>query len=747
VNARRLLVLIVLCVAVVPASSATATYPGAVGRIVFTSDRGSSSTSEVYSAAADGTDVKRLTWNNGFEQDPAWSPDGSHIAYESSDQDRFRIFVMNQDGSDQHVVSPGTTSIVMDWQPAWSPDGTQIAFASTRPTGNAWHIWVMNADGTNLHQLPGDLSQHPAWSPDGLRIAGDDGTGPLYIINADGTNERRLTTPPDGRYDEAPDWSPDGSSLVFSERTFGGASSALYAINADGAGNHQLTSGEYADYDPSWSPDGTGIVFRRRADASGYFQLYTVGAGGGAATQLLSSARNDMGPGWGSTTVSPTPSPPQAPRVDIFSPTATGFYWAGTTDHVVYTCSSDVSFVVSCIGSQPFGAIVDTSFAGLHHFSVTATDVEGRQTTETVDYTVLDFTRPTIQLRTPVDGGTYDVGENATVDFACSDGVGGSGIVYCAGTRPNGAPLDTTHIGSFTFQVNAVDGANNISTATATYRVVDRMPPAITITTPAGQAVYKQNQVVTADYTCIDERGGSGLASCKGNVAPGAAIDTSTAGDHTFTVTATDTAGNTATATRDYSVIQDRTPPSITITTPTGQAVYKQNQVVTADYTCTDEPGGSGLASCNGDVASGAAIDTSTVGDHTFAVTAEDGARNTASASSGYTVIYDFSGFFAPVAVFPTANPAKAGQGVPLKFSLHGNQGSDLFAGGFPAWVPCDSPAAASTTASGTLSYNASLDRYTFLAATDKAWAGTCKDVVITLRDGATHRARFAFGK
>jgi len=663
VNARRLLVLIALCVALVPASSATATYPGAAGRIVFTSDRAGSSTADVYSAAADGTDVKRLTWTDGFEQDPAWSPDGSRIAYESSEQGRYRLFVMNQDGSDQHLVSPDAISLVVDWQPAWSPDGTQIAFASTRPTGGAWHIWVMNADGTNLHQLPGNMSQHPAWSPDGLRIAGDDGTGPLYVINTDGTDERRLTTPPEGRYDEAPDWSPDGTSIVFSERTFDGTSSALYAIDADGSGEQQLTSGDYADSEASWSPDGTRVVFTRRAAPGGYVQLYTVAAGGGAATQLLSSGRNDMGPGWGSSTVGPTPSPPQAPRVQIFSPTVTGLYFPGTTDHVFYTCTSDISFVVSCIGSQPVGAIVDTSFAGLHQFSVTATDLEGRQTTATVSYTVLDFTPPTIELRTPVDGGTYDVGQNATVDFACSDGVGGSGIRYCAGTRPNGAPLDTTHVGSFTFQVTALDGANNIATATATYHVVDRTPPSITVTTPAGQAVYTQNQVVAADYAC------------------------------------------------------------------------------------TDEPGGSGLASCKGDVASGAAIDTSTVGDHTFTVTAADGAHNAASASRSYTVIYDFSGFFSPVAVFPTANPAKAGQGIPLKFSLHGNRGNDVFAPDSPAWAPCDSPTAGSTVASGTLSYNASLDRYTFLAATDKAWAGTCKDVIVTLRDGTTHRARFAFGK
>jgi hypothetical protein len=88
----------------------------------------------------------------------------------------------------------------------------------------------------------------------------------------------------------------------------------------------------------------------------------------------------------------------------------------------------------------------------------------------------------------------------------------------------------------------------------------------------------------------------------------------------------------------------------------------------------------------------------------------------------------------------------KAGAAVPLKFSLHGDQGSDIFSAGSPGWIPCgalDGP----TPADGSLSYNASADRYIYLATTSKSWAGTCRDLVVTLRDGATHRARFSFTK
>ncbi len=739
-NARRLLVLLVVLTALVPASSATASFPGPVGRIVFTSDRAGSSTSDIYSAATDGTDVKRLTFTVGFEQDPTWAADGSRIAYESSNQAGFRLFVMNQDGSDQHLVSPAASSNTDDVQPAWSPDGTQIAFASTR--GGGWHLWVMNADGTNLRELPGDLAQHPAWSPDGSSIAYD-ASGSIFVIGADGTNERRLATPPASHSDESPDWSPDGATVAFAEYAWDGTSSGLYVVGADGIGERPLTTGTFVDFDPSWSPDGTRLVFRRRPAAGGSYQLYTIGTGGGDATQLLSSGGNDMGPSWGSATNSPIPIPPSAPDVQIYSPTDGGFYLPGTTAPAFYICTSEVSFIVSCNGSQPLFATLDTSFAGLHSFSVTATDAEGRQTTATVTYSVLDFTPPAITLTTPADGATYEMGDKVTVDFACSD-AGGSGIEACSATLPNGSPLDTSHLGSFSFNVLALDGANNLATASASYRVVDRTQPAIVIHTPADSVTYGLGDNVTVNYTCSD--GGSGIQSCAGTRPSGAQLDTGHLGSFTFQVAASDVAGNTATSATTYRVV-DRTPPSIVITTPANGGTYTLGQIVTAAYSCADQPAGSGLLSCVGDLTPSALIDTLNVGSRTFTVTATDVAQNSATASSAYRVIYDFSGFFPPVAAFPTANPVKAGEGIPLKFSLHGNRGSDVFASGSPTWAPCDSSSGGSTPATGSLSYNAALDRYTFLAATSKTWAGTCSDLTVTLRDGTAHQARFTFGK
>jgi hypothetical protein len=208
-----------------------------------------------------------------------------------------------------------------------------------------------------------------------------------------------------------------------------------------------------------------------------------------------------------------------------------------------------------------------------------------------------------------------------------------------------------------------------------------------------------------------------------------------------------DNANNIASGTATYRIV-DRTPPTIVIATPAAGAVYTQNQLVAADYSCADEPGGAGVASCQGTVLAGSPIDTATIGSKTFTVSATDGARNASVASRDYSVVYDFAGFFSPVAAYPTVNGVRAGDLIPLKFSLHGNHGLNILSPGFPAWVPCGStPPGDTAAATAKLSYNAVNDRYTDSISTNKSWAGTCRDLLVKLADGTTRRARFTFGK
>ena len=163
-------------------------------------------------------------------------------------------------------------------------------------------------------------------------------------------------------------------------------------------------------------------------------------------------------------------------------------------------------------------------------------------------------------------------GAELVVDFSCDDS-GGSGLASCVGSLPDGALLDTSKLGPASVTVTALDNAGNQTVVTNTVTVVDQTKPTITLTTPADGAVYEMGEQVFADYSCADEPNGSGLDSCVGSVAHGAAVDTASLGDKTFTVTATDKAGNSASKTVSYTVV-DATPPGITITSPADGAVY-----------------------------------------------------------------------------------------------------------------------------------------------------------------------------
>jgi hypothetical protein len=331
-----------------------------------------------------------------------------------------------------------------------------------------------------------------------------------------------------------------------------------------------------------------------------------------------------------------------------------------------FFCKSETSFVVSCEGSQPLGSLLDTAQAGSHTVSVIAVDYEGRRSTATATYTVFDTTPPHVVFRVPADGATYAQGADLKYDYSCADDLGGLGILACvtsfAPFPVPDYPLDTRSLGTFTFDVYAVDGQFNITHQAVTYSVADRTPPVINLSSPADNATFILGQPAWALFSCDDGSHGSGLNSCKGNVPSGGQLDTTLLGTKTFTVTASDRAGNGAHDTHTYSVI------------------------------------------------------------------------------------YDFTGFSSPAAAYPTAVDMKAGQGVPLKFTLNGNQGMNIFLAGSPTWAPCDA-AETPTAAEGMLSYSSSADRYTYLASTSKSWAGSCRDLSVTLGDGTNHRARFSFSK
>jgi hypothetical protein len=344
----------------------------------------------------------------------------------------------------------------------------------------------------------------------------------------------------------------------------------------------------------------------------------------------------------------------------------------------------------------------------------------------------------------PPDGMVFPQGADFSFGFACVSP--SSGIVSCEGSQPLGSKLDTFHAGAHTLSVTATDYEGRETTSTTTYTVFDITKPHAVFRTPTDGAVFELGSSATFDYACEDDPGGLGIfdGGCIGTYPIGMPVDTRSPGTFAFSVIAVDKQFNIAQETIHYSVV-DRTPPTITFSSPGDGATYTLGQQVWASFSCDDQ-NGSGLNGCKGDVPSGTQLDTSALGTKTFTVTAYDRAGNVARQTHSYSTVYDFAGFASPAALYPAATAMKAGEGVPLKFSLNGDQGLDIFASGSPGWMPCgslDGP----TRADGSLSYNASADRYTYLAATSKSWAGTCRDLVVMLRDSTTHRARFSFTK
>ncbi|MET0626560.1 MAG: PxKF domain-containing protein [Pyrinomonadaceae bacterium] len=413
--------------------------------------------------------------------------------------------------------------------------------------------------------------------------------------------------------------------------------------------------------------------------------------------------------------------------------------------------SASVPFTVTATGTP--NPTIDckvgaTSITSPHTFPVgttavqcTATNGIGSPASCSFNVTVTDNQTPAISCPANVTANTAPNSCDATVNPGTPTVNDNDPNVTTNGTRSDSQPLNAPYPkGTTTITWTATDTAGNSASCQQTVTVNDATAPVVTLNGSATMTVECHTSFADPGATATDNCGGSPSVTVSGSV------NVNVVGSYTLTYSATDASGNTGTATRTVNVV-DTTAPVVTLNGANPLTVVKGSVFVDPGATATDSCAGSLPVSVSG------SVNTNVVGTYTLTYSATDASGNTGSATRTVFVVYNFTGFFSPVSNPPVLNEVKAGQNIPLKFSLGGNQGLAIFAPGFPASqqvncatnVPVNVLEETETPGGSTLTYDAGSGRYQYNWKTEKSWAGTCRVLVVTFIDGSTYTANFKF--
>jgi len=372
-----------------------------------------------------------------------------------------------------------------------------------------------------------------------------------------------------------------------------------------------------------------------------------------------------------------------------------------------------------------------------------------RPTAHLEDGSVVDTTPPVITYTiagTPGLNGWY-TSETVTITFTITD------------PESQAAPSSTTTCGTQTiydFGVRASDGplctavSAGGTSEVALDILIDGWPPSLSgplAISPTASAPGWWNTDVSIAYTCDD---GAGAGALESNPSVTLSAEGRNQG---YSLTCADKAGNSLTW--DYSFFPlvtggsmtpvyisiDKTPPTLAPTVSPN--VVPVNGSATATPNAADALSGVASQSCE-------PVVTSLVGTRSVSCTATDSANNTSTKSVTYAVVSSVTGFVGLNAP-PALNAARAKGSISVKFDLGGDRGLQVLAAGSPTSQAISCVTMAATTGApeaptaGSLTYSAKTHLYTYDWRTDRAWAGTCRQLIVKLADGSERRANFQF--